>query len=71
MMCYRDLTFCPFWDTCKLGDVCGRALTQHIKDEAAKWWGEEAPIAEFKEKPVCYEQFLIRDENGDFRGGNE
>lgn len=30
MMCYLDMTFCPFWSECKHGDDCYRALTEEV-----------------------------------------
>ena len=56
MICYRDRTFCPFWKDCRLGSECSRALTQEVKDAAAKWWGDEnPPIAFYVDEPDCFE----------------
>jgi len=55
MICYRDKTFCPFWETCDNNAACGRALTDSVKRAAAQWWGsDDAPIAMFGEKPDCH-----------------
>ena len=53
MLCYKDMTFCPYWEECNLGYQCDRALTQLIKDNAEKWM-KNAPISQFSEKPSCF-----------------
>ena len=53
MLCYRDITFCSFYTTCKKGDTCFRALTLDVIKEASKW---RLPIAQFKDKPSCFEK---------------
>jgi len=53
MICYRDITFCTFYETCK--EPCYRALTPDVIAAAELWWGsEDVPIATFMEKPECY-----------------
>ncbi len=58
MICYRDMTFCSFYKTCKDGEECHRALTKEVYKAADKWWGwsqeGKAPICQFVEKPDCY-----------------
>lgn len=57
MMCYRDMTFCPYFKECKEGGLCSRALTDEVKENAKKWWGKEgAPICRFIEKPECFKE---------------
>ena len=34
MFCYRDMTFCPYFDSCRFGDVCHRALTDGVREAA-------------------------------------
>lgn len=47
MMCYKDMTFCS-GDGCTAFDRCHRALTDKVKEDAARWWGgDNAPIAQF------------------------
>lgn len=54
MICYRDMTFCPFYDSCKNGDICDRAYTQSVKDAAMTWWGNDAPpVCLYTDKPDC------------------
>ena len=53
MMCYRDMTFCPFWESCSDGGECGRALTQSVLDAAEKWM-KNPPIAQYVDKPECF-----------------
>ena len=56
MINYKDKTFCPFWDTCKAGPGCDRALTPTVREEAHRWWGGAgAPICLLKDKPECWE----------------
>lgn len=57
MFCYRDMTFCQYWKECKKGLECSRSLTDEVKKQAKKWWGEEGepPICLFAEKPDCFE----------------
>lgn len=55
MICYRDMTFCPFYADCQHASTCPRALTPAIHDAAARWWGKPgAPIAVFTEQPDCH-----------------
>jgi len=62
MICYQDMTFCGFFNDCVHKDVCGRALTEEIRREAAAWWGSvDAPICTFVDKPGCYEE--VEDKN--------
>lgn len=54
MICYRDQTFCSFYDTCKQGGICVRALTPEIR-EAAKQ--KKLPLSQFVDPPEeCYEE---------------
>jgi hypothetical protein len=55
MICYKDMTFCPFHTTCKHSKTCPRALTDKVQAAAEEWWGSaSAPIAQFAEKPKCW-----------------
>ena len=57
MICYKDITFCTHFTTCKHGTECGHALTEKVKMDAERWWGDgEAPIAYSKEKFKCWEE---------------
>ena len=49
MFCYRDMTFCTFWEDCALGKDCFRALTPKVREEAEKW----AKAAGLKSAPIC------------------
>lgn len=54
MIGFRDMTFCPFHETCH--NPCYRALTDEVKKSAERWWGgPDAPIARFVEKPNCHD----------------
>jgi hypothetical protein len=59
------MTFCTFFDNCKDGQDCPRALTPKIQAEADRWWkafGDNdflkkyphAPISIFLNKPECH-----------------
>ena len=52
MMCYRDMTFCPYYKICSK-ENCGRALTSKV-NEAAKRLG--LSICQFAEKPDCFDR---------------
>ena len=59
MICYKDMTFCPYYRECKDGKDCSRALTDAIESQADKWWGKgagEAPICMFGDKPECFKE---------------
>lgn len=55
MICYRDMTFCPFWRDCDRADACERPLTDEV-DFRAKML--DLPIAEFTEMPDCHSSFV-------------
>jgi len=50
-ICYRDTTYCPYFDTCVDGGDCTRALTEAV-EEAAEEFG--LPICQWVEEPDCY-----------------
>jgi hypothetical protein len=58
MFCYRDMTFCSFWEDCTEADGCRRCLTKEVEAGAAEWWAgvndDEPPICRFVEKPDCH-----------------
>jgi len=55
MICYRDVTFCPFYVRCCHGNTCHSALTPEVRIAADAWWGGTgAPICEYTEKPHCF-----------------
>ena len=59
MICYRDMTFCPFWEQCANGVGCHSALTPKVKEGARKWWeavSDSPPIAQYTDKPNCFEE---------------
>lgn len=59
MMCYKDRTFCPFYNECDKGKTCGRALTPKVWKEAKIWWGNEndiPPINVYTNKPECFKK---------------
>ena len=59
MMCYRDMTFCTFWEECKKGKECARALTPKVEEAAKRWWkGDDPPFCCFVDNPECFEQII-------------
>lgn len=53
MICYADRTYCPFWNDCKRGSDCRRALTEAVKDRANK---SGLPICVYVDKPQCIQE---------------
>ena len=55
MLCYRDMTFCPYYKNCKNGKVCDRALNVDVIENAKKWWeNDDVPICQYSKKPDCF-----------------
>ena len=52
MICYKDMTFCPFWKKCNKGVECERALIEEVEKEAGKCG---LGICQFMDKPECFE----------------
>lgn len=52
MICYRDMTFCPFFRDCNKANECHRPLTEEVKLDAQ---AKGLPIAQFSAKPSCHE----------------
>ena len=62
MMCYRDMTFCSFYEDCSKASDCNRPLTPEVKAAANRWFNGESdtpiaaiPISVFAAKPGCHE----------------
>jgi hypothetical protein len=64
MMCYRDMTFCPFWQECIRGHNCERALTKTVEHRAAL---AKLEICRWTEKPECFKEIGSR---SDVNSGN-
>ena len=59
MICYRDMTFCPFYEDCADREDCHRPLTPGVRKLAAVWWGDHkggAPICQFTCQPDCWRE---------------
>ena len=55
MISYKDMTFCEFFEDCKDGEGCFRALTDTVRENAEKWFGtKNPPISKYIEKPDCF-----------------
>ena len=58
MICYKDRQWCT-GDGCKAFDGCPRALTDKVRADARKWWGEDSAPIDIKSEPKkakCYEE---------------
>lgn len=53
MICYLDMTFCPYWEKCTKAQNCARALTQDVIEQA-KMLG--LPICRFSARPGCFRE---------------
>lgn len=51
MICYRDMTFCPFWQDCTQGAKCPRAATTFVFSEARRL---RIGVCQFMERPDCW-----------------
>lgn len=51
MICYKDMTFCDYYEDCKYGGECKRASTKEVREDAEK---KELPLSIFKEQPECF-----------------
>lgn len=51
MLCYRDITFCPYYMDCEEGNDCPRALKPHIIGKAAEAGLE---ISVYLDRPECF-----------------
>jgi len=53
MIVYKDMCFCDYWEGCKDGEGCIRALTQDV------WVKAESiglPVDRFMENPICFKE---------------
>lgn len=53
MICFRDMTFCPFFTECAEGGLCDRRLDSSVLRNAKKIG---LPICQYVEKPKCFKQ---------------
>ena len=64
MICYKDKTFCKFYEECALGKDCSRALTPKVIEDASKWCiSIGAPISIYSDKPECFKEIEDKDED--------
>ena len=59
MICFRDKTFCPYYEECVKGENCPDALTEKVKEDAERWM-KNAPIMQFAGKPECFKEYETR-----------
>ena len=50
MICYRDMTFCPYYAQCESGFTCYRAYTVNVRKMAKS---STLPVAVFNEPSEC------------------
>ena len=57
MICYRDMTFCPYSACEHFGDgLCPRSLTKSVLRSAEAWWGgKDFPLSLYNERPSCFQ----------------
>lgn len=55
MICYKDMTFCPFYSSCDT--PCYRSLTPKVVEDAEKFG---LPTAQFMGPPDCYKHKVIQ-----------
>lgn len=53
MKCFRDTTYCRYYQHCRYGKVCNKALTQEIREEAMKY---RFFLCEYTIEPDCYKR---------------
>jgi len=64
MICYKDKTFCKFYEECALGKDCTRALTPEVIEDATKWLELlDVPISVYINKPECFKEIEDKDED--------
>lgn len=51
MICYRDMTFCPFWLECVAGFDCHRAFTDEHADAAERGGWH---VSLYADRPDCF-----------------
>lgn len=56
MICYKDKTFCPFWENCKDSSTCCLALTPEVIEAAESWGDSGIPIATYSSEPKCFKE---------------
>ena len=52
MLCYKDMTFCSFWEDCKKQENCSRCLTENVRIDSDR---SGLLICQFVDKPNCFE----------------
>ena len=52
-MCYKDMTFCKFYENCKDKETCERVLTNKDKSIILTY---EIPVCYFMERPECFKE---------------
>ena len=64
MICYKDITFCPYYLLCKTWQSkgCKVALTPDIEKDAEKWaidcGFKDVPIAVYTTFPECFKRWF-------------
>ena len=53
MLCYKDMTFCSYYESCRNGVICDRTLTEEVVEAARK---TGLNISAFMSKPFCFKE---------------
>lgn len=62
MLCYMDMTFCGYWQECRLGKTCPRRLTELVSQTAAAL---NLQVAQYADCPDCFETLPVKHRPGD------
>ena len=57
MLCFRDKTFCGYWNDCEHGESCGSALTPGVVADAER---SGLPISQFGGHPTCFDERHVK-----------
>ena len=67
MMCYKDMTFCTFYQDCAHASTCHRPLTPDVRAAAMEWTNTFTKLAyalvmQYTEQPECHSSKDIDDD---------
>lgn len=63
MISYKEQIFCSFYENCRTGKNCPKALTPELWEKAKNWWTRNGtenlnstiPISQYANAPDCWE----------------
>ena len=68
MLCYKDMCFCPFYEDCRGGESCDRALTMDVMEDAEC---RDLLISRFAAKPECFLERVYCEREDQIEDGEE